>query len=552
MRKIAVSKKNSKNIYNRKDYKKNKELTAYDKNIIKFLDTIARHKFFQNFLNNMSWGICVGAFLAFILNFLSLFVPVYNADVYGYYIVAAGFIISLIYSLIRYPSLYDAAMYADAAGLKEKLVTSLELAGTSGGFSELLKEDTLSEIERFDKKLRLPIKYPWKRYISIFLLFSMFAVCVFLPAQSKLDAKKLHNLAVQADEVKDKVEEAKKVLNKAMKDEETKAEAENINEILQQTKKELSEAKDSHDIKKTEERLARKLKEELVKAAGKDNKSTSNSSKKLIDAMQPLVPEIDLTQLAKYQEKLSELSESSGLSENALNELKGLGEMLTREQMEKLLENLEKSMEDGEISNDELKEALESTDSADAQMASASITDMQSSGGSQGELSQSSGGSGNTQQSGGTSSNGSQQAGENGGSGAGGTGSGTSGNSQGGNGTGNGNGSASGSGPGGMGGGWNMGSETGLEREPTGGKGESVFVTGMETGEDDNLTGRKSGDAKITEKGTQSGDAMAGSKADLDSVVGDYSSQAYAKANSGQVPAAMKDVVKNYFSGLSK
>ena len=103
-----------------------------------------------------------------------------------------------------------------------------------------------------------------------------------------------------------------------------------------------------------------------------------------------------------------------------------------------------------------------------------------------------------------------------------------------------------------MGSGWNMGSETGLEREPTGGKGESVFVTGMATGEDDNLTGRKSGDAKITEKGNQSGNAAAGSKADLDSVVGDYSSQAYAKANSGQVPAAMKDVVKNYFSGLSK
>lgn len=530
-----------------------RELTIYDKDIIKFLKAVARRKFFQNYLNNMSKITCIGIFLAFILNFLSLFVPIYNADIYGYYIIAASFIISLLYSLIKYPSLYDAAIYADAAGLKEKLVTSLEFMGTQGGFVKLLKEDTLSEIEAFDKKLRLPIKYPFKMYIAACLFLSMFAICVFLPAQSKLDAEKLHNLAMQAKEVKEKVEEADKALNKAMKDEETKADAEKIKEVLEQAKKELGEAKDSHDIKKAEERLAKKLKEELAKAAGENesNAFNSDSSKKLINAMQPLVPEFDLTQFAKYHEKLAELAKESGLSENALNELKSLGDMLTKEQMEKLLENLENSMKDGEISNDELKEALDATDSADAQMAAASIT-QQASNSSSNETSQSSGGSGGAQVSA-ESSNGSQSEseGENS-SGSGGSGSGSGENAgTGGNGNGMGSNGGNGSGSGGMGGGWNMGSDKGLEREATEGKSESVFVTGMEMGNDDNLTGKKSGEAKMTKKSNQAGNAMAGSKAALDSVVGDYSSQAYAKVNSGQVPASMKDVVKNYFSGLS-
>lgn len=95
-----------------------------------------------------------------------------------------------------------------------------------------------------------------------------------------------------------------------------------------------------------------------------------------------------------------------------------------------------------------------------------------------------------------------------------------------------------------------MGSSDGLERKGQEGKGEVVSLTGKKTGNYDNLTGKKNGDAKITQKGGQKGDASEGIKADLDSVIGEYSNEAYAKVDSNKVPSAMKDIVKEYFSGF--
>lgn len=95
-----------------------------------------------------------------------------------------------------------------------------------------------------------------------------------------------------------------------------------------------------------------------------------------------------------------------------------------------------------------------------------------------------------------------------------------------------------------------MGDDKGLERTEQEDKGEIVNLTGKKTGNDNNLTGKKNGDAKITQKSGQKGGASGGIKADLDSVIGDYSSEAYAKVESNKVPSAMKDIVKEYFSGF--
>ena len=95
-----------------------------------------------------------------------------------------------------------------------------------------------------------------------------------------------------------------------------------------------------------------------------------------------------------------------------------------------------------------------------------------------------------------------------------------------------------------------MGSSEGLERKGQENRSEVVSLTGKKTGNDDNLTGKKNGDAKITQKGSQKGGASEGIKAELDSVIGEYSDEAYAKVNSNKVPSAMKDIVKEYFSGF--
>ena len=141
-------------------------LTELDVEIEGFLKAVARRKSLQKWIFTAAWCVLVSVILAFVLNIAAVFVPVYNAALYGWLLILAGFVVSLIYVAVRRTSMYEAARYADRAGLKERLVTSVVCQGSDDGFAGMLKEDTISEINRFDRKLRLPFMYPWKRYIA--------------------------------------------------------------------------------------------------------------------------------------------------------------------------------------------------------------------------------------------------------------------------------------------------------------------------------------------------------------------------------------------------
>lgn len=508
--------------------KKKVELTGMDIKIADFLKAVARRKTLQKWILCNAWCMLAAVMLALVLNIVAIFLPVYNADLYGWAIILVGFLVSTIYMLVRRAGVYEAARYADSAGLKERLVTSIGCQGSDEGFAGLLKEDTINELNRFDSRLRLPLKYPWKRYIASCFILCLFIICIFIPSQAKRDAELLHKLAIQAEEAKEKLKEAEKLLDKAAENELAKKEAAKVKKILDEAKKEISNSENINDIKKAKERLESKLKQELAEA----------SEQGIIKAAQPLVPDTDLEGLADFNKKLAELAEKSGLKGDLSNELKSVAESLTTSQMEELLEKLEKAMEDGEITSEEVADALSGIENSDAQMASATITaSNQSAKGTQGSSASPSPASSPGAASSSGNSNG-------------------SGNGQGnGNGNGSGNGSGAGQGNGsgvgsGTGGGWDMGDDNGLLRKEQEGKGEIINLTGKKTGNDANLSGKKNGDAKITEKGGQKGGASEGMKADLESVIGEYSKEAYAKADSNKVPSAMKDIVKEYFSGF--
>lgn len=499
-----------------------------DEKIISFLKVIARRKNLQKWLICVSWCMLIATAIAFIINTTAIFFPIYNAVLYGFVVILIGFLSSFVYIIVRRTSVYEAARYADSAGLKERLITSIEHIGSNDGFAGLLKEDTVREIDSFDKKLRLPLAYPFKRYILAFILLCMFNICIFVPSQAKKDAQNMHKLAMKAKEVEEKAEKAMEILENT---ELEKAEAAKLKKILEDAKKELAEAKTESDIKKANERLKSKLKQELAEA----------NNEKLMKAIQPLVPETNLAKMADFNKKLAEMANDAGIDKELVNELKSVAESLTSEQMEELLKKLEEAMSDGAVTSSEVASALSSVDSRDAQMASAAITAASSSSPNPSASSvPSSGSSPNPSASTAPSNGGSSGSGNGNGSGSG-------------NGAGNGVKGGGGNNSGtGKGAGWNMGNSQGLLRKEEEGKGEVVYLTDKEQGNDANLTGKKNGEAKITQKSSKQGGAFAGSKADLDTVIGDYSSEAYAKVNSNKVPSAMKDIVKEYFSGFGE
>ena len=80
-----------------------------DEKITSFLKSIARRKNIQKWLTSVSWCLLVAVILAFILNALAIFVPIYNAVLYGWIVVLVGLLSSFVYIVIKRTSMYEAA-----------------------------------------------------------------------------------------------------------------------------------------------------------------------------------------------------------------------------------------------------------------------------------------------------------------------------------------------------------------------------------------------------------------------------------------------------------
>lgn len=131
--------------------------------------------------------------------------------------------------------------------------------------------------------------------------------------------------------------------------------------------------------------------------------------------------------------------------------------------------------------------------------------------------------------------------GDNNGNGSGnGSGDGSNGDGSNGNGSGHGNGNGNGSGNG-----------SGRGTGQGGGTHDYVSVPNA-VGNDENLTGNKTGDENGDSYRAQNGLVWEGNHVSLDSVIGDYTKDAYEGISSGRYPSGMEDVIKDYFKNLSE
>ena len=139
------------------------------------------------------------------------------------------------------------------------------------------------------------------------------------------------------------------------------------------------------------------------------------------------------------------------------------------------------------------------------------------------------------------SGDGSSPDGDNNGNGSGnGSGDGSNGDGSNGNGSGNGNGNGNGSGNG-----------SGRGTGQGGGTHDYVSVPNA-VGNDENLTGNKTGEENGDSYRAQNGLVWEGDHVSLDSVIGDYTKDAYEGISSGRYPSGMEDVIKDYFKNLSE
>ncbi len=216
-----------------------------------------------------------------------------------------------------------------------------------------------------------------------------------------------------------------------------------------------------------------------------------------------------------------------------------------------LMELADALSKDGKAALEQIAEmaraAAEANGQSSAQGNSQSGTQSASNGSASGTPGTSNGNTGNT-------GDGSGENGQNSGNSSNGNGSNGNGSngSNSGNGDGSGNGSGTGNGSGsGNGNGDGGGSGSGRGTGSGGGRHDYVSVPNA-TGNDDNLTGNKTGNENGDSYRAQNGMVWEGDHVSLDSVISDYTKDAYEGLSSGKYPSGMEDVIKDYFKNLSE
>lgn len=505
---------------------------SLDTKIKLFINKAWRRIYFNFLIKNIIVGITFSLCISIMLMLVSLVIPFTSVYKVVYGVNIAFLILSIGYSYIKRPRDKEVALILDSKGLKERVITALELVGREDEISVAQKEDALKALEAFNLKKELKIEVNLKDIGYILILIFVLLSVGFIDTEAKRKGDELRKIKETQKEIIEEIKKEKKEIeeNKELTEEE-KTEAK---EILERAKEELLEAKTKNETDKVMERLEKKL-EDLKE------KTKSEEAKKSIDEMKKdLLEEFNKEKEKQANKDLNALKNNLNQSEEGEKLTKAL-ESGDEKAIEEAIENLNdalKEMGEGEkskiskalskaassVSDEDLKEALENA----------------SSGAIDGEIS--------PEDLANALKSLNKKAGNGNGSGAGtGTGEGS------GSGSGSGAGSGSGTGTGqgaGTGTGWNTGSKEGTQGDNITNKGEQIYIPGRGEGDDTNLSGDKNENGNSQSFETSSGLNGSGSKDSYDKYLGDYSKDALDNLDNTTLPESLKRLIREYFEGL--
>lgn len=438
---------------------------------------------------------------AIVLEAVSLWIPFYYVHLCVGIVIGIALIVGIIYVVIKRTSMREAAQQIDTFGLKERVQTAYEQMADESPLAGMQRHDAAEQLQKkLDaKQIRIRLLPSRRHLAAAFLSLAVAAALAFVPSQARELANTRHAIHQEAKEKQKELSELADAIEKM-----------DTSELTDEQKARLAELKEALD----------RSMQELARA----------DSKEALDAAQSKLG-------FKYEQTSQSLMElADALSKDGKAALEQIAEMA--------------------------RVAAEANGQSSAQGNSQSGTQSASNGSASGTPGTSNGNTGNTgdgsgengQNSGNSSNgNGSNGNGSNGNSSNGNSSNGNGSNgSNSGNGDGSGNGSGTGNGSGsGNGNGDGGGSGSGRGTGSGGGRHDYVSVPNA-TGNDDNLTGNKTGNENGDSYRAQNGMVWEGDHVSLDSVISDYTKDAYEGLSSGKYPSGMEDVIKDYFKNLSE
>ncbi|WP_425449558.1 hypothetical protein [Dethiothermospora halolimnae] len=219
-----------------------------DKEIKNLLKPIKIKLYFKKLVNYIFYSLLIGSCTSLLLLIISRFIPI--TFIWEKVLLTQSICLSLgvIISLLKFPSYNDTANLADSFGLKERVITSLELSEEKGSMAMIQKKDTINSLKNNNIKSKIKLKPPTKVIFLIIFTMILTITVGFIPT-------KAYNRAKEKEENNKIIEVEKEKITKVQRDIKedktlTKEEKEKIDKELIKLKKKLKDMKKNDEIKK--------------------------------------------------------------------------------------------------------------------------------------------------------------------------------------------------------------------------------------------------------------------------------------------------------------
>ncbi len=243
-------------------------------------------------LENLINGILIGSILGFSIVVLSHFKSIVYIKQKIFYIFIILLIFMIIKSILQNPSIEKVAKAGDNLGLKQRLITYVELKEDKDmdGVFQIFKEDLEDELQNFDLIKKYKINLHYKKIICSIMIISISFGSYFIPSFSRENALEMEEINKSIKKEIVQIDKVKKDITKGLKDEKEKE------EILQVFKKLKKELKNTYNYDKALMEVA-KAQEKLNNITGMKNeknlklgasifKGTSLQNSELVTALQ--------------------------------------------------------------------------------------------------------------------------------------------------------------------------------------------------------------------------------------------------------------------------
>ncbi len=345
--------------------------------LIKALKPLRKRMILQNCLNYALMGLMTGCFGGLILIVLGKFILLEDILILTLAVIGFFLLIGLICGTVLKPDTYKVAETGDSLGYKERFVTALELTGSNENniYASLEIEDAINRAKEADFK-KYKITPPRKPLILILILsLAMLAVgFTRSPFEARLNeeqrirevaAKEQGLIEKQAEEILKDIPKSKindvnerlELLYNQLKQAKNKGELIKSLQNAQSELKRLAKESINKDLRQLGEKLAqnaltRELGENLLKG---DPNAIENQLSMFKDFLQGVSSE-DLKNLAKfYKEMADEIENNSQLSQT-LNELSS--KLAQGGNYDSEIENLSKQLNSLATQDQELRDAI--------------------------------------------------------------------------------------------------------------------------------------------------------------------------------------------------